>query len=119
MTFRKDAPWLIDIRQAIEKIEHHPKYGFGRQGYEEDEYFRDVVYLHIERICEAATHLCREFGYEEKYPEIPWAKIVKMRIILAHHYWNVEDDIVWNVVEQQLPMLKTKVEEWLKGSNNQ
>jgi len=113
MTRRKDISWLTDIEQAIAKIEGHPKYALGRQGYNDDEYFRDVVYLHIERICEAATHLCREFGYDEKYPEIPWAKITKMRIILAHHYWNIEDDIIWNVVEEYLPILKTKVQDWL------
>jgi uncharacterized protein with HEPN domain len=114
MKYRKDISWLNDIKDAIEKIEKHPKYLKGRQGYDEDEYFRDVVYLHIERICESATHLCREFGYEEKYPEIPWNKITRMRIILAHHYWNIEDDIIWNVVEEHLPILKARVAQWLE-----
>ena len=114
MSRRKDSQWLIDIEEAIERIEQHPKYLLGRKGYDEDSYFRDVVYIHLERICEAATHLCREFGYEEKYPELPWARIIKMRIILAHHYWNVEDDIIWNVVEEHLPVLKIKVKEWQK-----
>ena len=114
MSRRKDSQWLIDIEEAIERIEQHPKYLLGRKGYDGDSYFRDVVYLHLERICEAATHLCREFGYEEKYPELPWAQIIKMRIILAHHYWNVEDDIIWNVVEEHLPVLKIKVKEWQK-----
>lgn len=113
MTRKRDIPWLIDIKEAIAKIERHPKYVFGRKGYDEDEYFRDVVYLHLERICEAATHLCREFGYEEKHPEMPRAKITKMRIILAHHYWIIEDDIIWNVIDEELSELKKKVEEWL------
>jgi uncharacterized protein with HEPN domain len=110
VTKRNDTAWLDDMLQSIQKIERHPAYVLGRAGYDADEYFRDVVYLHVERICEAATHLCRHQEYESKYPEIPWAKIMKTRIILAHCYWNIEDDIIWNVVEQHLPELKKWIE---------
>jgi hypothetical protein len=49
MSKPRDLHWLRDIERAIEKIEHHPKYAEGRAAYEEDEYFRDVVYLNVER----------------------------------------------------------------------
>lgn len=110
MSKKKEDLWLQDILDAIAKVEHHPSFSRGRDGYNQDEYFRDVVYLHLERICEAATHLCREFDYESKYPELPWARIIKMRIILAHHYWNIEDEIIWNIVEEHLPTLKSFVQ---------
>jgi uncharacterized protein with HEPN domain len=113
MTKVKHIAWLLDIRQAIEAIERHPKYAAGRAAYDEDEYFRAVVYLYLERICEAAKHLCDEHDFDEKFPEIPWRNIIGTRVIIAHHYWDIEDDIIWNVVEQHLPALKAKVCEWL------
>ena len=116
MTRAAASLWLKDILRAIEKIEHHPFYSRGRRGYDQDEYFRDVVHLNIERICEAATHLCNEHRYDEKYTDIPWREIIGTRIIIAHHYWEIEDEIIWNVVEQHLPILKQRVNQWLNNS---
>jgi uncharacterized protein with HEPN domain len=109
----KESSWLKDILNAIGKIERHPRYAEGRLGYDADEYFRDVVQLNIERLCEAAKHLCDEHDYDEKHPEIPWRNITGTRIILAHHYWEIEDDIVWGIVERELPELRERVEQWL------
>ncbi len=113
MTKRNEISWLKDIYQSIEKIEGHPQYQYGRKGYDPDEYFRGWIYLHVERICEAATHLCNDHNYDKKPTELPWRKIMGTRIILAHCYWNIEEDIIWNVVAQHLPILKTKIKEWL------
>ncbi len=113
MTKVPEVAWLKDIFKAIEKIEHHPLYPSGRSGYDKDEYYRDVVQLNIERICEAATHLCNEHNYDEKHPDISWREIIGTRIIIAHHYWEIEDEIIWNIVEQHLPALKKKIRDWL------
>jgi uncharacterized protein with HEPN domain len=109
----KESSWLNDILNAISKIERHPRYAEGRAGYDADEYFRDVIQLNIERICEACKHLVDEYDYDEKYPDVPWRQITGMRIILAHVYWNIEDDIVWDIVERDLPELKKQTQEWL------
>ena len=114
MTKVPELSWLKDILKAIEKIENHPLYSSGRSGYDKDEYYRDVIQLNIERVCEAAKHLCDEYDYDEKYSDIPWRDIIGTRIIIAHHYWEIEDEIIWNIVEQHLPMLKQKVKSWLK-----
>ena len=113
MTKRNDKSWLKDIYLSIEKIEKHPQYSQGRAGYDADEYFRGWVYLHIERICEAASHLCKDHDYDKKYPDLPWRNIIGTRIVLAHCYWNIEEDVIWNVVVQHLPILKARTQEWL------
>lgn len=108
-----ESSWLKDIIKAIEKIERHPQYQRRRVGYDDDEYYRDIVHLNIERICEAAKHLCDEHDYDQKYPDVPWRQIIGTRIIIAHHYWEIEDEIVWNIVEQHLPTLKKLSITWL------
>lgn len=112
---RKEIHWLEDIETAIEKIESHPKYSSGRNGFEEDEYFRGWCYLQIARIGEACVHLADDFDYKTKYPEVlPWRDIRGERIILVHQYWSIDDDIIWDTVEKDLPVLKSKVQDWLR-----
>lgn len=43
----------------------------------------------------------------EKYPDIPWTKMARMRDKVIHHYFGVEYDLVWAVVEQEIPKLDT------------
>ncbi|MDT9188552.1 DUF86 domain-containing protein [Limnospira indica PCC 9438] len=45
-----------------------------------------------------------------QHPEIPWKNIIGMRNILAHNYFEIDLDMVWVVVEQELPWLKQSIE---------
>ena len=47
------------------------------------------------------------------HPDLPWSGITGMRNILVHHYFEVDTDIVWSVVEKDLPDLKAKLLEIL------
>ena len=49
-------------------------------------------------------------------PEIPWNNIAGMRDKLAHKYWLMDIDIVWAVVEKELPRLLVAAKGVLKGS---
>jgi uncharacterized protein with HEPN domain len=43
---------------------------------------------------------------KQRHPEVPWKKIVGMRHILVHHYFEIDTDVVWSVIEKDLPTLK-------------
>lgn len=62
----------------------------------------------IEIVGEAASKISIEC--RNRYPEIPWAQIIGMRNRLTHAYFEVDLDIVWEVVISDLPLLVMQLE---------
>ncbi len=46
----------------------------------------------------------------DAHPEVPWNNIIGMRHVLVHGYFEIDQDIVWKAVVNDLPKLKTQVE---------
>jgi len=54
-------------------------------------------------IGEAARRVSSQF--RERHPQIPWDAIAGMRSKIVHDYMNVDEDIVWDSVTQELQPL--------------
>lgn len=67
----------------------------------------------IEIIGEAANQIAKTA--REELPEIPWADIIGMRNRLVHAYFDINLEILWQTVEQDLPPLIRALERVLKG----
>ena len=68
---------------------------------------------HLQVIGEAARTLSQTF--REQHSEVPWASIIGMRHVLVHDYFGIDLDIVWRVVNADLPGLKRNIEDVLKS----
>lgn len=62
----------------------------------------------LEIIGEAARGISQEF--REANPDLPWNKMVGMRDRLIHGYFDVNLDVVWETVTEDLPGLVSKLE---------
>jgi uncharacterized protein with HEPN domain len=62
----------------------------------------------LQIIGEAARALSSDLKHQ--HPEMPWSKIIGMRNILVHDYFGIDVDVVWAVVERDLPGLKLQIE---------
>jgi len=62
----------------------------------------------LEIICEAANVVSADF--REKHSQIPWKKMIGLRNRLIHGYFDVNLDIVWDTVEEDLPPLVADLE---------
>ena len=102
---RNDQQRLLDMADAIERIN---KYAIrGRDAFENDELVQNWIVHHLQILGEAAAKISVDF--QKQYPDIPWAKIVGMRNILVHDYFGIDTDVVWAVVEKELPELKENI----------
>ena len=107
---RNERERLLDILEAVERIEKYAEEG--KDAFESNELIQTWVVHHITIIGEACRSLPNEF--QANYATIPWADIIGMRNILVHHYFGIDVDAVWSVVEHDLPELKLNVEAILK-----
>lgn len=71
----------------------------------------------IEIVGEAASKVSRELRSQS--PQIPWADIVAMRNRLIHSYFDVNLDIVWQTVAEELPPLVAQLENLLSSGKLQ
>lgn len=69
---------------------------------------QNVIIRELEVIGEAAKRLSENF--KNKYSEIPWKDISGMRDRLIHDYFKIDYKIVWQVVQDDLPKLKSALE---------
>jgi uncharacterized protein with HEPN domain len=83
--------------------------GTNRYIYDQDEALRLALTHLIQTIGEAAQRVSADFRLT--YPQIPWREIVGMRNRIVHDYLSVDEDIIWEVVQQDLPPLVSLLEE--------
>jgi len=103
---RDDRVRLLDMLEAILKIEKYTS--SGKQAFEHDELVQIWVVHHLQILGEAARGVSDES--QKNYSHIPWGKIIGFRNILVHHYFAVNTDEIWAVVEINIPPLKIELE---------
>jgi len=96
---------LQDILEAIDSIERYSTRG--RPAFDADELIQSWFVRHLEIIGEASRAVPPDI--RAKAPEIPWNEIIGMRHVLVHDYFGINADVVWGVIEKDLPMLKRRV----------
>ena len=103
--------YLKDILEAIRRIQEY----IGSMDCEElseNMITLDAVMRNMEIIGEAAAQLQKEI--KDKYKEVPWREIQDFRIIVAHHYWKVNLQRIWDIIENKLDSLKQQVDDILE-----
>ncbi|MDR1343427.1 MAG: DUF86 domain-containing protein [Prevotellaceae bacterium] len=102
----KDKGRLEHILDAIKNAEEFTK-NIDFEQYQKSALLRFGVTKAVEIVGEASYRLTNEF--REQHPEIEWRKIINMRHVLVHGYYQMEDKIIWDTVHNNLPVLKEKI----------
>lgn len=83
-----------------------------REDLDEDEKLALSIVRLLEIVGEAANNISDDF--QEKYYHIPWRQIGATRNRLIHGYFDVDLDVVWEIVHVDLPNLVSQLKKILK-----
>ncbi len=102
--------YLEDILSSSAKILRYTE-GMTFEDFIRDERTYDAVVRNLQIIGEVVKNVPIEF--RDKYEQIQWRKMAGLRAILAHAYFSLEDEIIWDVVENKVPILIEQMREIL------
>ena len=104
---RRATPLLVeDIWEAIEKIQRYVA-GLDHDAFIKDDKTIDSVVRNLEIIGEAANRLPEDF--RAQHTEIEWRRIIGLRNRIVHDYFDIDVEIVWEIIQKDLPNLKSKL----------
>ena len=107
----RDKGRLEHMLQAIERIK---RYTLGKTF--EDFIANDMMYYavvkNIEILGEASNMLTEEFRLN--HPQTPWKQVNGMRNYIVHEYFQVDNNVVWDVITNDHPILEKQIIEYLK-----
>ena len=92
-----------DIIGFCDKVERYVG-GRDRATVEADEVLYDAILRNLELIGESARMLPPHARVLT--PQVPWLQIARTRNVLAHAYFGVNKDIIWDIVSKELPSLR-------------
>ncbi|MEI7831463.1 MAG: HepT-like ribonuclease domain-containing protein [Prolixibacteraceae bacterium] len=108
----KDYYILLSMLETIEKIiRYTSNYHTAEELYQNDRDF-DAAMMNFIVIGEEVGKLTVDLKTTNK--QINWEKIYSFRNIIAHHYFGINVDIVWQIITIDLPKLKVDLNLLLK-----
>jgi uncharacterized protein with HEPN domain len=109
--------WKFRIRHILDAIAENSSYvrGMTYSVFCADSKTMKAIVWNLVIIGEAARLIPPDI--EEAYRDIPWAQIRGMRNHIVHGYDQVDAEIVWNVVQSELPLLVPIFERILRDAD--
>ena len=104
--------FLQDILDSTAKVFSYTN-GLTQEEFEANGMAYDAVIRNLEVIGEAAKQIPQEL--RDASPDIPWRMICGFRDHLAHAYFGLDNDTVWEVVTAELPTMAAEVGRLMKS----
>lgn len=81
-----------------------------------DEFRQDLkTRLSVERsleiVGEAANHISQEL--KDRHPEIPWRQMSDLRNVVSHEYFQIRQEIIWQVATDEVPRVSAQLQQLL------
>ena len=111
---RDDAVYLRHIAECIRRIEDNTS--GGQDDFLTSHTVQDATLRNLQTMSEATQRLSDAAKLTQ--PEVEWSKIGAFRNVLVHNYLGIDLELVWKVIENDLPELNRAVAEMLQNIND-
>lgn len=92
--------YLEDMHQSMQRIEEYLG-DLDFKKFKMTYIVVDAVIRNFEIIGEASKRIPKDI--QEKYPEIPWRKMYGLRNLIAHEYFGIDYEMIWEIAKNHLP----------------
>ncbi len=110
---KDDAAYLIHILECIEKIERFLQ---NKNLLEDVEMVDDAIIRNLQIMAESTQKLSEKIKISVH--EIPWRDISDFRNKLVHDYLGIDLEMIYDVIENEIPQLKKKILEILENKKS-
>lgn len=110
--FEKDIQNIHDIQESIGKIIKYTEDTTDFNKFKNNTFLMDAVLMNIVTIGESVARLSDDF--KDKHGHIEWTKIKGLRNIIAHDYFGVDIEEIWQIVRKKIPALKKQIDKILE-----
>ena len=103
---RETRLYLDDIVACCDKI---GRYTLGQtfELFRDSELVVDAVTRNLELIGEASKGVPNDL--RSRYPDVPWRKMAGLRDVVVHGYFRVDVQLLWDIVQRDVPTVRQKV----------
>ena len=101
----RDDAFLYDVLESARAILEYMR-DKDWEGFSQDSLLQDAVVRRLEIIGEASGRISVET--QQKYSHLPWQAMKGTRNKVIHEYDSVQLDIIWDIVQKDLPALVTE-----------
>ncbi len=98
--------FLRDILDCCAKVQGYSR-GMTFDEFIADGRTYDAVLRNLELIGEAAKRVPDDV--RDLHPQVEWRKIAGLRDVLAHAYFGVDDEVLWDLIQAKVPQLETQI----------
>lgn len=99
--------FFLDLIDFCDRIVVYTS-GLTRAGFEGNQMIYDATVRNVELLGEAAKGVPE--GVRAQMPDIPWREIISIRNVLAHEYFGVNNDVLWDVAQIEVPELLSRLQ---------
>ena len=100
-------PYKEEIISAIKKIVEYTN-GLNLSSFVKHTMSYDATVMQIILIGELASKIPDYVRAQNK--QIPWNKIIGLRNRIAHDYFSLSDEVLWEIITKDLPELKIEIQ---------
>ena len=102
---------LLDVQSSLVKILEYTS-GIGFEIYESDSKTKDAVERNFQIVGEAVSRIPDDF--KKLHVHIEWRIIKDFRNYIIHEYFGIDNQIVWNIIQNRLPDLLAQISALLR-----